>query len=716
MSITFDVMFAYLEEDDVQHAYFRVHPLMTIDGPVGEAAKEAWPDNGCLRIVPDRNEQHTFKSRMRTLGHFCMVDVRRTPAGLDKIRANKNYRPEHGETNQFILYSDTVRAVPAGPFFEIIGGSPEDAAALAECATTPLYYIRSEGILYGPVNRAEPAAPEAAVLPEESAEYSFFCPDEKERTYLCVPALVPPTEEPRRKAKNIDERVSELDAPVSGDANLLRENGALTPPEDLPKEPLNGTPLRQSTYRTATPAPKNRLQEVVHSQWKVVKDTPPTASLPRGAELKQVENPVEQALAAMGSAWRYPQAREQIVTRLLALDGMQTVLDQVQRHPAGVSALQRTVRAKLDELEADRLSILVQLDQAKMDMEHFRRDAVAGATEKSRQELTELEAKKTAIQGDIDTLARQVQLLTAQREELTLRVDQLQSEQLPEALAKALTDARIGMAVEGPSLHLAPVSGQTLPPKETVTRFQDALRRAGWDADQATAAAVLTLVALCRRIGIVTHSAAVTGTLMRNSARLMGWSSGFAVQSTLEERPLVSFLPTNATPAVLATLLPSYAPLPDTVKIFLAHMAVQLTRTTPYSADQWPILTLPELPALAETDEEGEPVSLTSVQELLQHTEFFRADQVLADVLGCVPPMSGLALREMNRFVTVAAQLMEGGLPAACDWAISLWLVPQVIQSPRQCAELSEKLTEYPVASRLLQARLTQASESTKEK
>ena len=713
MSLTFDLLFAYLEEDDVQHAYFRIHPLMTVSGPVGEAAAAAWPDNGCLRIVPDRNEQHTFKSRMRTLGHFCMVDMRSAPVGLDKIRPNKNYRPERGETNQFILYSDTVRPVLDAPFFEIVGGAPGDFAALAEAATTPCFYIRAEGALYGPVKRDAPEEPEAAEAPEESAEYSFFCPDEKERTYLCVPSLLAKTEpKPARAPRTHDEAVSELDAPVSAEANLLNPAPAPRSAVELPREPLSGTPLRQSTFRAATPAPKNRVQEVVHSQWRVVKDTPPAAALPEGTEMKQVENPVEQALAAMAGAWRYPQAREQLAARLLALDGMQSVLDRVQRHPAGVTPLQRTVRAKLEELEADRLAVLVQLDRAKADMEQFRKDAVARAVGQSRQELQDLEAKKAAIQADIDTLARQVQLLTAQREELTRRVDQLQGQQLPEALARVLADARMAQPADGPALHLAPVSGRALPPQEAVDRFHGALRKAGWETDRCTAAAVLTLIALCRRIGVVTPSSAVTGTLMRNTARLMGWTSGCAIQTTLEERPLVSYIPTNATPAVLATLLPSYAPLAEAGKIFLAHMAVQLTRTTPYSADQWPILTLPALPALPEMEEEGEPVSLAALQELAQTGEPFRADQVLADVLGCVPPMSGLALREMNRFVTVAAKLMEGGLPAACDWAVSLWLVPQVIQSPRQCAELSEKLTEYPVAQALLQARLAQAQDA----
>ena len=104
----------YLEEDNIARAYFRVQPLMTQDGPLGPMTGE-FPDNGFLRIVPDKNEQHTFKERMRALSGLCLVDLRLFPTESNKIRTNKNYRPEGEEHNQFILYSDAVKALPEHP-------------------------------------------------------------------------------------------------------------------------------------------------------------------------------------------------------------------------------------------------------------------------------------------------------------------------------------------------------------------------------------------------------------------------------------------------------------------------------------------------------------------------------------------------------------------------------------------------------------------------
>ena len=190
MNLDQELVFAYLEEDNVQRAYFRVRPLITCQGDIREEAVRLWPDEGCLRIVPDRAEQHTFKDRMRALGHYCAVDLRGIPTDAGKIRTNKNYRPDRGEVNQFILYSDTVKPLPEHTFFEVLSGTAEEAAALAEKAVTPLFYIRVEDTLLGPVQKRNPAPPQPAgeaagtLVPVES-------PDGIQRLMLCMPSPEP---------------------------------------------------------------------------------------------------------------------------------------------------------------------------------------------------------------------------------------------------------------------------------------------------------------------------------------------------------------------------------------------------------------------------------------------------------------------------------------------------------------------------------------------
>ena len=95
MNFDRSLIFSYLEEDNIQRAFFRVRPLLTLDGDVQQEALQLWPNEGGLRIVPDRNEQHTFKTRMRTLGSYCVVDLRGQPAEAGKIPVSDQNLKRH---------------------------------------------------------------------------------------------------------------------------------------------------------------------------------------------------------------------------------------------------------------------------------------------------------------------------------------------------------------------------------------------------------------------------------------------------------------------------------------------------------------------------------------------------------------------------------------------------------------------------------------------
>lgn len=114
-----------LEEDNPLRSYFRFKPLLLENGgtyaPFEGEGK--YPDEGCIRIVPDKNESYHFKARMRQMGLFCVVDLRDHPNENDKIRPNKNYKPEGEEINACIIYSDVVRAPAPGMIFEVMPAS-----------------------------------------------------------------------------------------------------------------------------------------------------------------------------------------------------------------------------------------------------------------------------------------------------------------------------------------------------------------------------------------------------------------------------------------------------------------------------------------------------------------------------------------------------------------------------------------------------------------
>ena len=123
-----------LEEDNPLKSYFRLKPLLVEnDGryePV--ACEEIYPEEGCIRIVPDKNESSYFKARMRRMGRYCVLDLREHAGENDKIRPNKNYKGDETERNAHIVYSDVVREPARDMIFEIAEfdgeGAWEDAA------------------------------------------------------------------------------------------------------------------------------------------------------------------------------------------------------------------------------------------------------------------------------------------------------------------------------------------------------------------------------------------------------------------------------------------------------------------------------------------------------------------------------------------------------------------------------------------------------------
>ena len=147
------VTLAFVEEDNKQRVIFRVFPLCTREGEMLLGSKELFPDDGSLRIVPDKREQSTFKERMREINGLCAINLVSDGRELVKVRQNRNYAPDQGERNQQAIYSDVICEFAPGACFEVV-----EAGADATGALTPMVLIQNGKLLVGPVAREEAAA------------------------------------------------------------------------------------------------------------------------------------------------------------------------------------------------------------------------------------------------------------------------------------------------------------------------------------------------------------------------------------------------------------------------------------------------------------------------------------------------------------------------------------------------------------------------------
>ena len=752
MNFDRSLIFSYLEEDNIQRAYFRVRPLLTLEGDVQQEAVQLWPNEGGLRIVPDRNEQHTFKSRMRNLGAFCVVDLRNLPVEAGKIRTNKNYRPDRGEVNQYILYSDTVHELPEHTFYQLMDGAAADYAALAEQAVTPLFYIREGDTLYGPVRKASPALPETA---KEAAGVLFelSCPDHVSRMILCLedepaksaaePAPAVKTELPAQlqsmspvlhdvekpsqnlpkdealpigealqildATKTTEDTLKQLDKPVSAGANLLNHREPKRVQEQIPAPgtgSLSGTPLVRTPLRVSVQQNKNRMQEVVANQWNVGKYEPPVPNLPVGASLRTVQNPVETACQRLREAWNASSAHDQLIDCMLSLDGVRGQLEAKLCNGSSETIMQHVLRDRLHDLEAERLSALCELDKARRDVDAYKQELINGLASRIARETERLEADKAQAESLMIALKAEVNHLTLQRDALLDKVHELQSSILPEAVAKLLADTQMAAPVAGTPLRLSPISGEHCDLEALIARISGVCKAVSVQVERNQIIAALVLFSISARIGISCPTPAPVTTLLKKLAAALGWQHSYAHQISHEQHPVLGLRPVDATPAVLATSVDSFAPIQGVTKLTIARSAAPLTHNAAYEANPWPVLMLPVLPFIPELDAgEVAPISASSVAQLAQKRAATDAElnAVLTPLLKAANPLSGSACKELYHFVSVCAGLMEGGLPVAVDWGILLWIIPALERESSRYPAVKALLDEYPLSQSILE-------------
>ena len=742
MNLNEELVLAFLEEDNVQRAFFRVMPQLTSSGDIREEAKNTWLDNGALRVVPDRNEQHTFKDRMRSLGSWCVIDLTIFPAEASKIRTNKNYRPERGESNQYIIYSDAVKAVPSRVFYEVFDAAPSCFAEAAQMAITPSFFLREKDVFYGPVSRDNPQEPQPA--PEmEATLYEFDSPDGKLHTVLCVaaenllrdapalpqrpaeaaqalaaapvqpqaPSAAPETAEalPIGKPLHIlDERLSfeetvqELNKPLNEDSNLLRQRSAIPAQPGRPAAGRSaGTPLYQTPFSTSSPQPRDRLAEVVSGQSRAARSEPYAEPLPSGARLKPVFNPIEHACDTFKKAWETMHSRPQLVNCVMSLDGMKALLERRQQIATNsATALQAALQQHLSDLEAERLNILVHLDQAKSDMDAYRQKAIAEASALERKEQESLAEKTAELRKTVDELRQEITVLGNQRSAMERELTELAERAVPMEAARVLREHKL--AAFGTEQMLRPVPGAPATVDELLARIEEACGACRISYMRNAGITFLALIAVCDRMTLVTEEPGPLVTLIQNLVDALGWSDSVALEEEASQQIIAQQAGADSTPSLVISLTDRISPIPNACRVMIARNADSVIGSLPYSVNRWPVCQFDKFDFIPRVQTECQPLSLKALRELKPVISPEEIDRVLKDIYILIPQLSGKAREQMNRFIGICATLMEGSIADALDWAIRLWLLPAFAGQKELCEALKPLLYEYPVTLKAL--------------
>lgn len=507
----------YLEEDNIARAYFRVKPLMTQDGPLDGLVSE-YPDDGFLRIVPDKNEQHTFKERMRSMIGLCLVDLRLFPMDANKIRTNKNYSPARGETNQYIVYSDAVRALPDHLVYQVC------AQGDIQHAVTPQVYIRNGANIQGPFRREDgQTIGDTLQLPPDSAEIHALSLNGQDMLFYWPHAAESPAPVVRRQPEEVAnpeaadplpkelpvldsaapaaaaepspvdayEQIQTLNEPVSEKANRLDYSSAPAVPDFAAAQnakPLTGTKLYQAPQRQMAPRrAHNSLMEAVENQRYAsrfdngryeTRYEAPGATLPQNTELREVANPADALKRALQNMSHSPETQRQAADVILNQSGMRIMLSKALAHETNDLTL-AAMHSQLQELEAERLMTLMQLDDAKKNVSSLHEEAVAKLNFAEQKKLDQLHIAQQTAQNALDQLNKAMEPLEKKRQEAAEQLKDMQG------------------ILENHPHFLCPPAGATATKEELISRVEAALKAAGFEMEAGDAQAMLIAFSLC---------------------------------------------------------------------------------------------------------------------------------------------------------------------------------------------------------------------------
>ena len=483
MSLPGKLCIGILEEDNPQKAYFRFKPLLIeADGrytPYAEA--HSYPEEGCIRIVPDKNESYRFKARMRQMGLFCVVDLRAHPDDNDKIRPNKNYREGSQEQNAFIIYSDVVREPAPDTILEVL---PEvEAGALRPAPRTSSVLLKGEALnpqryrwIADPndeiagrlIPHGEPCAPDdlqAFDLPgfhEEALSFAILPPDK------VVPAPAPrPDERPaQEKPEHEMEAAPEAPAPVAAPTLEPADNPPEKPetpdaPEKPEKRPVKDRvddkpwifrdrsmlprpvdprlpPSQRSLAAQSGLNPRRgrSLQELIDEKWqhsRLNQLGQPVAPIHTGAP---VASPVESAVNAVRGVWSQPNLRRDLLESLGGIEEFGASLEECRE-----AARQSDIERHLENLEARRLALLGEVDHLTLQNAETRQALKDELRRDVSGELADAVRRVDAARAERDELLQQAQEARAAVQDARNAVDALTGETLEQYLSRfALTE------------------------------------------------------------------------------------------------------------------------------------------------------------------------------------------------------------------------------------------------------------------------------------
>lgn len=780
------VTLAYVEEDNKQRVIFRVVPLCTREGVSFHDASEDFPDEGSLRIVPDKREQSTFKERMRDISGLCAIHLVNDGAKeLIKVRQNRNYAPDAGEKNKLAIYSDVVCEFAEDGCFEVVQPGQDASGAL-----TRKVIIQKDKVLYGPVLKEEAASvsldslhpfgndrfllqniqndllgsrmiywdPEAIInwrqrrnamrrkeRAEEKAELDAAMltasapaveetqPDTKPQQTVVREKTVEPRKRAEKNEKaekketpdktektekdrvtentalpigtkldildqqlTFDQQISRLDQGIGSTANRLTMDE--TPSEEEEPEIIshfNGTPLVPSAKPITKSAARPESMHHVVEQQLFQNNEGENRSIYR-----MVENPIDSLNRCLDYVWQNADMRSQAIEKLSENETFMRDMLQIFRRRGLNTQASAAAQEQLAEIEAERLSLLMQLDSAKQNAKQYREEAIASLSQKLRAESEKLKNEIQSLEKTKKKLTDETQVLSQQNARQTIDF----FSQNMQCMSGAGEER----------IMLSPVFGCHYEASELAEKLRVHMNESGYGINEDDAMGLLIYFSVNDTLCLCAATeadAARFAQVMLESFGLQSVSGTILPESYVE---VVSILPEDGqrTPTVTIQSLGT-----ESMSIY-GHKTLYLA--TSHQIENYSTAGLPAHPIVhvptaikrafgrVEDFQAVQPASLSSFMDIRSdtHPMLSEADKWFAELKARIEKeefaVPRATLIDMRRFIEVATRKVRGGFLAAADSAVCHWLVPAIRLGQIKPEHFASIVAGLPRAMRLL--------------
>ena len=780
------VTLAYVEEDNKQRVIFRVIPLCTREGVSFHDASEDFPDEGSLRIVPDKREQSTFKERMRDISGLCAIHLVNDGAKeLIKVRQNRNYAPDAGEKNKLAIYSDVVCEFAEDGCFEVVQPGQDASGAL-----TRKVIIQKDKVLYGPVLKEEAASvsldslhpfgndrfllqniqndllgsrmiywdPEAIInwrqrrnamrrkeRAEEKAELDAAMltasapaveetqPDTKPQQTVVREKTVEPRKRAEKNEKaekketpdktektekdrvtentalpigtkldildqqlTFDQQISRLDQGIGSTANRLTMDE--TPSEEEEPEIIshfNGTPLVPSAKPITKSAARPESMHHVVEQQLFQNNEGENRSIYR-----MVENPIDSLNRCLDYVWQNADMRSQAIEKLSENETFMRDMLQIFCRRGLNTQASAAAQEQLAEIEAERLSLLMQLDSAKQNAKQYREEAIASLSQKLRAESEKLKNEIQSLEKTKKKLTDETQVLSQQNARQTIDF----FSQNMQCMSGAGEER----------IMLSPVIGCHYEASELAEKLRVHMNESGYGINEDDAMGLLIYFSVNDTLCLCAATeadAARFAQVMLESFGLQSVSGTILPESYVE---VVSILPEDGqrTPTVTIQSLGT-----ESMSIY-GHKTLYLA--TSHQIENYSTAGLPAHPIVhvptaikrafgrVEDFQAVQPASLSSFMDIRSdtHPMLSEADKWFAELKARIEKeefaVPRATLIDMRRFIEVATRKVRGGFLAAADSAVCHWLVPAIRLGQIKPEHFASIVAGLPRAMRLL--------------